>query len=124
MSTSSSSSSSSSSSGAEETKTNGANGNADAFSGGYGMFEAGIIEQVYVQDFMCHKKLTVDFGRYEDNTGMRVVSVRLLTCGVGTGMLTSSRERTARARVRSWPPSSCAWARRRSARAEAPTWRA
>ena len=27
------------------------------------VMEAGVIEQVYVQDFMCHKKLTVDLGR-------------------------------------------------------------
>ena len=47
----------------EETKTNGTNGTANGINYGFGMFEAGIIEQVYVQDFMCHKKLTVDFGR-------------------------------------------------------------
>jgi hypothetical protein len=27
-------------------------------------FEAGQIMRVYVQDFMCHHKLTIDFGRH------------------------------------------------------------
>lgn len=51
-------------------------------------FETGQIMKVYVQDFMCHHKLTIDFGRH----------VNFVTGANGSGLVeishSSSQERT------------------------------
>eukprot|EP00536_Pseudo-nitzschia_multiseries_P000717 jgi/Psemu1/249877/estExt_Genewise1Plus.C_90057 len=75
--------------------------------------EAGIIKQIYAENFMCHKKLTVDFHRNvnfiygQNGSGKSAILAALQIC-LGAGARRTNRARNMKDLVRKDSTSSCA----------------